>query len=355
MSAATTSLSDRAPTSNDELEECLSRPDERVLSALRKCPGDVIVLGAGGKMGPSLCRMLQRAVDEIGDGRRIIAVSRFGGRADASLAMAAIRGSERIVALSRDLTSAAEVESLPQAPNVIFMAGQKFGTTNDPASTWVMNAAVPTLVANRFRSARIVVFSTGNVYPLTDHSTAGSSEDDDPAPIGEYALSCMARERIFAHYSSKYGSPTLLLRLNYAVDLRYGVLVDLALKVLRGETIDLSMGYVNVIWQGDANAYAIASLAHCDSPALVLNVTGAQTLSVREAAVQIATLVGRSLLLVGSEMNDALLSDSTRMRELMGEPRVSEETLIQWVAAWVASGGALLAKPTHFEERSGRF
>jgi nucleoside-diphosphate-sugar epimerase len=338
-----------------ELEEYLSRPSESALRALERCPGDVMVLGAAGKMGPSLCRMLQRAVDELGDGRRVLAVSRFGGLAPLSLSLPGIRGSEQIVVLQRDLSLPEEVANLPVLPNVIFMAGQKFGTSASPAATWAMNASVPTLVANRFRSSRVVVFSTGNVYPLVSHAGAGSREDDPPAPVGEYAASCLARERIFAYYSERHGFDTLLLRLNYAVDLRYGVLVDLAVKVLNGSAIDLSMGYVNVIWQGDANAAAIAALALCARPPAILNVTGSRVLSVRETAGRLGDLLGKEPRFLGSERDDALLSNSSRMLELVGKPRVDELTLIQWVAAWVKSGGPLLSKPTHFEERGGAY
>lgn len=345
----------QAPRNELELEERLSRPDDRVFGALRSCAGDVIVLGAGGKMGPSLCRMLQRAVDELGDKRRIIAVSRFAGSDHPSLAYPGVAGSERIATLSRDLTSPEAVAAIPLAPNVIYMAGQKFGTSDDPASTWAMNASVPTLVANRFRSSRIVVFSSGNVYPLVQHATGGSRESDHPAPAGEYAASCLARERLFTYYTRRYGSSALILRLNYAVDLRYGVIVDIALKVLRGEPVDLSMGYANVIWQGDANAIAIASLEHCANPPCILNVTGVATLAVRDVALRVGELLGRTPVFAGSESPDALLSDSSQMRGLFGDPLVSEATLVEWVAAWLKGGGCLLGKPTHFGERGGRY
>jgi nucleoside-diphosphate-sugar epimerase len=218
-----------------------------------------------------------------------------------------------------------------------------------------MNASVPTLVASHFQDARIVVFSTGNVYPVTAIDMGGSTEEDPVEPVGDYAMSCLARERIFGWYSTRGGSRALLFRLNYAVDLRYGVLVDIALKVLRGEPVDLTMGHVNVIWQGDANACAIAALALADAPPAVLNVTGVRTLSVREVALRFAELLGRSTLLVGTEMKSALLSNSSRMQKLLGSPLVDEETLIEWVASWISRGGDLLSKPTHFEERSGRF
>ena len=344
-----------APTSTDELEELLSRPRDRVRDALARCPGDVIVLGAGGKMGPSLSRMLQRAADELQDPRKIIAVSRFSGSTNPSLQQNGVAGSDKIHVISCDLTSHDDVAKLPDAPNVIFMAGQKFGTSGNPAATWAMNAAVPALIANRYRSSRIVVFSTGNVYPFTHHTTRGARESDATAPVGEYAMSCVAREQIFSFYSERFKSPTLLLRLNYAIDLRYGVLVDIAQKILRGDTVDLTMGYVNVIWQGDANANAIAALAHCSAPATILNVTGTQTLAIREAANRIAQLMNKQVAFTGTESEDALLSDSSQMQTLFGDPDIDEDQLIEWVAKWVSSGGASLAKPTHFEERSGRF
>ena len=347
--------SDGVPRSIHELEERLSRPDDRVLAALETCSGDVMVLGAAGKMGPSLCRMLQRAVDEMKDRRRIIAVSRFGEIAHPTLAHPAVPGSEQIVCLRRDLTLAEEVATLPLVPNVIYMAGQKFGTSGDPSSTWAMNAAVPALVANRVRSSRMVVFSTGNVYPFTSRTSGGAREKDQTDPLGEYAWSCVARERIFEHYSAKFSYPLLLLRLNYAVDLRYGVIVDIASKVLNGELIDLAMGDVNFIWQGDANAIAIAALSHCAQPPAILNVTGVRTMSVRDIALMAGRLVGKDPIFSGVESDSALLSNSARMRELIGEPRVNEERLIAWVVEWLRNGGITLAKPTHFQERSGRF
>jgi nucleoside-diphosphate-sugar epimerase len=348
-------VTEAGPENEDQLEERLSRPDERVFDALAKCPGDITVLGAGGKMGPSLSRMLQRGVDELGDERRIIAVSRFGGARGMSLAHSGVRGSGRIVTVSLDLTSPADVKTLEPTPNVIFMAGQKFGTTVDPASTWAMNAAVPTLVSDHFRSANIVVFSTGNVYPMTPATGTGSGENDSPAPVGEYATSCLARERIFSWYSGRHDSRLVLLRLNYAVDLRYGVLVDMAQRVLRGDPVDLTMGYVNVIWQGDANAVAIAAMGLCSAPPRILNVTGRKVLSVRFAAEHLGELLGRTPEFRGAEGKDALLSDSSRMCALLGEPRVKDAELMKWVAAWVAVGGRLIAKPTHFEVRDGRF
>jgi nucleoside-diphosphate-sugar epimerase len=343
------------PCNVDELEELLSRPDDRVFAALEKCPGDVTVLGAGGKMGPSLCRMLQRAVNKMGDGRRVIGVSRFAGVEEPSFALPGIAGSHKICAERCDLTRPEEVYALTPTPNVIFMAGQKFGTSADPSATWAMNASVPTLVAQRFRDARMVVFSTGNVYPMVDPGSGGAREDDDVSPVGEYAASCLARERIFSYYSRQYRTEALLLRLNYAVDLRYGVLVDLAVKVNSGQPVDVSMGHVNVIWQGDANAIAIAALGHCRQGPPPLNVTGAATLSVRKVTEELGALLGRSPKFTGREQKGALLSNSARMQSLFGAPRVDEKQLTRWVAAWVKQGGELLARPTHFEERGGRF
>lgn len=342
-----------APDSIEALEELLSRPRAQTADTLRDLPGDIVVLGAGGKMGPSLARMARRAAT-IADGgagaRRVIAVSRFSDAAAAASLRAA--GVETHPA---DLLDPAAVASLPDAALVVFMAGQKFGTASAPSLTWAMNTLVPAHCAARYSGARTVVFSTGNVYPLVAADGPGSREVDAPAPVGEYAASCLGRERLFEHASVHDGTPVAIVRLNYAVDLRYGVLVDLAARVRDGEPIDLAMGYVNTIWQGDAGRIALEALRHAASPPYVVNVTGPERLAVREVAEALGNRLGRAPRFVNTEAADALLSDTLRMAADFAPIDVPAATLIEWVAEWVAAGRPLLGKPTRFERRDGRF
>lgn len=341
---------DSPPRSESELEEVLSRPTADVLHALEECPGDVAILGAGGKMGPSVARMVRRAADQTGEPRRVLAVSRFAsGPIAEQLAEAGIE------VVRADLTDWASLASLPETPNVIFLAGQKFGTRSLPSTTWVTNAVVPALVADRFRASRIVALSTGNVYPLTSVRGNGSREDDTPGPVGEYAWSCLGRERVLEHASRSRGTPIAIIRLNYAVDLRYGVLVDIALKVSTGAPVDVRMGAVNVIWQRDATAQVIQALPHAAVPPYIVNVTGPEVLSVRELALEFGRLFGREPAFTGTESSDALLSDTTRAQSLWGPPSMSASRLITWVADWVMHGGVTLGRPTHFEQREGSF
>jgi nucleoside-diphosphate-sugar epimerase len=257
--------------------------------------------------------------------------------------------------VSCDLLERASVAALPDSRNVIFMAGQKFGTTGNPGQTWAMNTFMPGIIAERYADARIVVFSTGNVYPLMPVVHGGATEDDTPAPVGEYANSCLGRERIFEYFSHTRGLRCAIMRLNYAIDLRYGVLLDIAQKVLSRQPVDLSMGAANVIWQGDANAQALALLDHCASPPFVLNVTGPETVSVRRLAEQFASIFGAEPLFTGEEAPTALLNNAAQAQCLFGYPRVGLQQMIAWTAAWVQAGGATLNKPTHFETRDGRF
>ncbi|MGH7626374.1 MAG: NAD-dependent epimerase/dehydratase family protein [Gemmatimonadaceae bacterium] len=343
-------VSSASPDSDDDLELRLSEPTPGVLDTLRGLDGDVIVLGAAGKMGPSLSRMLRRGLDAVQRGDRVIAVSRFGS-AVARERLHAVN----VETVSCDLNDRVAVGRLPDAPNVVFMAGQKFGTSDAPANTWMMNTAVPAIVADRYRDARIVAFSTGNVYPLVPAASGGAREDTPPAPIGEYAASCLGRERVFEWHATRYGTRVAVVRLNYAVDLRYGVLVDIARKVWRGEPVDVRMGFVNVIWQGDANARAIQCLTHAAAPPFVVNVTGAETLAVRTLAHRFGEMFARKPIITGREADDALLSDASRSMKLFGAPAVSTAQLVMWVADWIQRGGVLHDKPTGFEERTGRF
>ena len=341
------SVAGRAPRSEEELEEALSRPSAGLSTALAPVHGDFLVLGAGGKMGPSLARMAKRA----DPARRVIAVSRWTSTA-AETALQA----HGVETLRADLLDPRALAALPSAPNIVFMAGQKFGTSVSPAATWAMNAAVPAFVAERYAGARIVAFSTGNVYPLTPPARGGSPETDEPAPVGEYATSCLARERLFAAASARHGTLVSIVRLNYAHDLRYGVLTDLAARLVSRQPIDLTMGYVNVIWQGDANALALASLAHATAPEpYVVNVVGTDVLRVADLAAALGTRLDVEPIFAGTEAPDALLSRSTRMRDLLDDPLLPLGTLLDWVADWVARGGPLLNKPTGFEKRDGKF
>ena len=339
-----------APNTEEELDRRLAEPTPAVLEALRPFGGDLVVLGAGGKMGPTLARMARRTFDLLGRRDRVIAVSRFSSpEAEGALRVA------HIETVRCDLADQKAVAALPLAPLVVFMAGQKFGTTGAPDTTWMMNTVVPAYVAERYAGARIVAFSTGNVYPLTPVAAGGASEACPPAPVGEYAASCLGRERVLEYASRRDGTPMAIVRLNYAVELRYGVLVDIVRAVLRNEPVDARMGYVNLIWQGDANARALQCFAHAASPPFVINVTGGDTLSVRDLAEHAGRLLGRVPRIEGEEAPDALLSDARRSIELFGPPAVSVGQMMAWVTDWLQRGGRVLDKPTHFQERRGSF
>jgi nucleoside-diphosphate-sugar epimerase len=334
----------------DQLEERLSRPSDRDLAMMRRLAGDVIVLGAGGKMGPSLARLARRAADEAGVRRRVIAVSRFSSpRSREKLENAGVE------TLSCDLIDRDDVARLPDCENVLFLAGRKFGSTGRSDLTWAMNAVVPANVAYRYGSSRIVAFSTGNVYPFVSAPTGGSVETDEPQPRGEYAQSCLGRERVFEFFSNERGTKCAIFRLNYAVDLRYGVPVDIARKVFDSKPVNLSVGHFNTIWQGDANSYALRCLELCESPPLILNVTGPGIVPVRETAEWFARRFGRDLALQGEESGEALLSNSSLCHKLLGPAEVGLETLLEWVAHWIEIGGRSLDKPTKFEISDGKF
>ena len=339
----------RLPGSSD-IRDLFSSPRAETVAALRACPGDVVVLGAGGKMGPSLATMLARAAAEVGDGRRIYAVSRWSN-AGASRELQDVG----VDIVRCDLLDRGAVSHLPLAPNVIFMAGQKFGTSDSPATTWAMNTFVPAHCIERYRGARMVAFSTGNVYPLSPIAQGGSRETDRLGPIGEYACSCVGRERVLEYFGGRDQTPVAIVRLNYAIDLRYGVLLDIAQRLARGEAISLGMGYVNVIWQGDANRIAIEALPHAAVPPFVVNVTGREILSVRDLANRFAARLGVAARFDGVERSDALLSNTDRMQATFAPAAVSIEEMIERVAQWVEAGGSALGKPTHFETRDGRF
>jgi nucleoside-diphosphate-sugar epimerase len=337
-------------SSVEELEDQLSRPSPHDVAALRELSGDLLILGVSGKMGPSLARRAARAAAEAGVRKRIIGVARFSEPgAEAFLEQSGV-DTQRA-----DLLDFDQLKTLPDAANVIFMAGRKFGSTGAESLTWAANTYLPAQVARRYRDSRIVAFSSGNVYPLVPVSSGGATEETAPAPVGEYAQSVLGRERMFEYFSSLFGTQVCLLRLNYAIDLRYGVLLDIGTKVYQGEPVDVTMGHVNVIWQGDANSACLRSFSVCQAPPLVLNLTGPETLSVRALAVQFGRLFGREPVIQGREADSALLSNAARCHRLFGCPETGLNQMIEWTAHWIARGGARLNKPTHFETRDGRY
>jgi hypothetical protein len=334
-----------------ELEDLLSRPDEATASAIAALDGDLLILGASGKMGPSLARLARRAIDQAGVKKRVIAVARFTN--DRLLSEFAAQGIE---AIASDLLDRGSLDQLPDIENVIFMAARKFGTSGEEHLTWAMNTYLPGLVAERYRNSRIVTFSTGNVYPLRQLVDGGAVETTAVAPVGEYAQSALGRERMFEYGSTRWHTPVVILRLNYAVELRYGVLVDIGRSVFERRPIDLGMPRVNVIWQRDANSWCLRSFAHCQSPPLVLNITGPETLSVRELALEFGQHFGVEPTFVSSgEGHTALLSDARKARGLFGSPTVQPKEMIEWIANWIRDGGSMLNKPTHFQTRDGKF
>jgi len=330
----------------DALDEFLTRPSRALVDDLATVDGDLLILGVAGKMGPTLARLAKRA----SPGRRVVGVARFSDRAVRDQL-----GEHGVETIACDLLDRAAIAALPDAPNVIFAAGHKFGASGAPALTWAMNTHVPALVAERYRAARIVAFSTGNVYGLVPAGHAGASESTAPAPVGEYAQSCLGRERMFEYFSAKHGTPGRIVRLNYAIDMRYGVVFDVASKVLRGDPVDVTMGHVNVIWQGDANAQVLRCLARCTTPTTPINVTGPETISIRWLAQQLALRMGTQAKVVGQEASTALLSDTTQAAALFGYPLVPLARMLEWVADWVKAGGTSFGKPTKFEVRDGEF
>jgi nucleoside-diphosphate-sugar epimerase len=330
----------------EALDEFLTRPTHALVDDLATVEGDLLVLGVAGKMGPTLARLAKRA----SPWRRVVGVARFSDRAVRD--QLAEHGVETIAC---DLLDRAAIAALPDAPNVIFAAGHKFGASGAPALTWAMNTHVPALVAERYRAARIVAFSTGNVYGLVPVGAAGARETTPPAPVGEYAQSCLGRERMFEYFSARHGTPGRIVRLNYAIDMRYGVVFDVASKVKRGDPVDVTMGHVNVIWQGDANAQVLRCLAHATTPTTPINVTGPETISIRWLAHQLAARLGTEAKVVGQEAATALLSDTTAATALLGPPVVPLGRMLDWVADWVKAGGTSFGKPTKFEVRDGEF
>jgi nucleoside-diphosphate-sugar epimerase len=317
---------------------------------MRRLQGDLIVLGVGGKIGPSLARMARRASDAAGVRRRIYGAARFSNPG-----LAGRLESLGIEPIRCDLLDRKSLEALPDVPNVLYLAAMKFGSTGQSALTWAMNTYLAGLLAERYAGRRIVAYSTGNVYAMVPVASTGSLETDPPAPVGEYGMSCLGRERMFDHFSLQHGTPTALVRLNYAHECRYGVIVDLAQQILAGRPIDLAMGYFNAIWQGDNNAWTLQAFDHAASPPFVINVTGPEKLRVRNVAAQLGRWMNKPVEFSGTEAPDALLSDARRAFELFGPPTVPAEQMIRWIADWHSRGGPSLGKPTKFESRSGEF
>lgn len=332
------------------LEQELLKPSEALIADMQTLEGDIILLGVAGKMGPSMARLARQAADMAGVRKRIIGVSRFSD--PSTRAELEEYGVETIAA---DLLNEDHLAALPDAPNIIYLAGQKFGTTGKEPFTWAMNAYLPGRVAERYKQSRIVAFSTGNVYPFSPVTSGGVAEDQPTGPVGEYGQSCLGRERIFQYFASRYNTPTLIYRLNYAIDLRYGVLLEIAKSVAEQKPIDLTTGFVNVIWQGDANEIAIRALHHCEVPAKLLNVTGPETVSVKWLAEQFGSLLGKTPQFVNEPQPTALLSNASLAHQLFGYPRVTLREMIELTVRWIQQGGKTLNKPTHFQERAGKF
>jgi hypothetical protein len=328
------------------LDDLLCRPSQPLIDDLAKVEGDIMILGVAGKMGPTLAGLAKAALPD----RRIIGVARFSDPGVKDWLQA--RGIETI---NCDLLDEAALRALPQAPNIVFMAGRKFGAEGDLSLTWAMNAHVPALVAQAFSRSRIIAFSTGCVYPFVPVDGKGANEDLAPNPPGEYAQSCVGRERMFEYFSKQFSTPGRLFRLNYAIDMRYGVLHDIASKILQGKPIDVSLGHVNFIWQGDAAAQALRCLAHCEVPTSPINVSGHEILAVRDLAAKLGALLGREPVIVGTEQPTAWLTDTSQATKLFGLPIVDTERMIAWTADWVARSMPSLGKPTKYEVRDGRY
>ena len=333
-----------------QLDEILSTPTDYLLNSFSKISGDIAIIGAGGKMGPSLSIMARRALDAIGSKAKVYAVSRFSNNLEKQKLDEA-----GIITIRCDILNLDEVMRLPQAPNAVFMVGMKFGTSSNQSLTWATNTCAAGYIAEKYKSSKIAVFSTGNIYGLVPLTGKGSLETDTPNPAGEYAMSALGRERIFEYFSNKNTTPISIIRLNYACELRYGVLLDIAAKVWNQEVIDLSMGYTQVIWQQEANAISLASLAFASSPPNIINISGGEILKVKDIAQKFATVMNKQPKFEGKESSDALLSNSDKASALFGKPQVNLDNMVEWISDWVMRGGETLNKPTHFENREGKF
>ena len=334
----------------DQLEKLLAAPAPELVNFMRRLDGDIMILGIAGKVGMSLGHQAVEAIRAAGVDKRVFGAARFSDPAAKKQLEA--WGVETIAC---DLMDRAAVNALPRVRNVIFMAGRKFGTEGSEELTWAMNVLAPACAGEHFAGSRIVVFSTGCVYPLVGRASGGCTEADTPAPVGEYAQSCLGRERIFQYCAKQYGAEVLLFRLNYAVDLRYGVLHDIAAAIMAGRPVDNTVGYFNVIWQGDATSVALRALESCSNPAAVLNVTGPEIASVEETAAKLGEWMERPVVLSGVPGDRCYLNDASRMCRQFGPPRVTLERMIRWQAWWTSHGGVSIGKPTHFEVNNGKF
>lgn len=339
-----------SPQTIAELDDVITRPSEEVLAAIQHCQGDFIVLGAGGKMGFHVSRMLQRGLQQLGRSDRVTTVSRFSS---AQGRQPFEESGFNVVAA--DLSDPRQVADAPLAPNVIYLAGVKFGTSTDDGLLERMNVRMPELVADRYKDSQIVALSTGCVYSFTTPESGGSTETSEVDPPGAYAKSCLARERAFTDGSNRHGTPCVLVRLNYSIDLRYGVLVDIAQQVKSGDAIDLTTGHVNVIWQGDAVAQILRCLPLAACPPTVINVTGPETLAVRDLAEKFASRFGTDAVYTSTESERCWLSNSALATEQFGKPKVGVDQMIEWISDWIDRGGAMLGKPTMFQTRDGNY
>jgi nucleoside-diphosphate-sugar epimerase len=340
----------RTPGNEEELDILLSKPSEQLIEVVRNLSGDITILGANGKMGLSQSFMAKQAVDKAGVDKNVLAVSRFTDREGRN--KLETRGIKTIVC---DLLDPEQVKKLPVTENVLFLAGRKFGTGGSEELTWAMNGLAPANCATHYKGSRTVVFSTGCVYPLVKAETGGSKETDKPEPIGEYAQSCLCRERFFEYFAIAHKTSVLLYRLNYATDLRYGVLYDIGIKIWNDEPVLTGVDYFNIIWQGDANNYALLALQKTASPAEILNVTGEDILSVKDVAEEMGTIMKKPVHLVSTGCDHSYLNNASKSFQYFGKPSVSSKELIRMQAEWIMQGGKSLNKPTHFEVDDGKF
>ncbi len=328
----------------------LLQPSEQLIADIAAIDGDIIILGVGGKMGPTLAKLAKQAVDKAGLTKRVIGVARFS---EAGLEEELEK--EGIETIKADLLNDEHLQSLPDAKNIIYMAGVKFGTTGNESFTWAMNSYLPGRIAEKFKNSRIVVFSTGNVYPLMPISSQGATEEVAPEPVGEYAQSCLGRERMFQYFTAKNNTPALIYRLNYANDVTYGVLLEVAKSIKENRPIDLKMGAVNLIWQGDANEIALRCLNHCTVPAKILNVTGPETVSLRWVSEHFGKLLGVAPVFINEEQPTALLANASECFYLFGYPKITLKHMMEFILEWLNQGGKTINKPTHYSERKGKY
>jgi nucleoside-diphosphate-sugar epimerase len=335
----------------EQLEELLSRPTDYCIEALSRTKGDIIILGVAGKMGPTLARMAKRAlVAANASSRKVIGVARFSNAQHQNELE-----QHGIQTIKADLLDQKQLDKLPDAENVVYMPAMKFGSTGAEALTWAMNSYLPGMCAQRYESSKIVAFSTGNIYGLTPVVRGGPTESAELNPSGDYAMSCLGRERIFEHFSRVNKTPVAIIRLNYATEMRYGVFVDVAQSVWSDQEINLAMGAMNAIWQGDANAMTLASFDHVSTPPFILNLSGPELFSLRRVASDFGRMMNKTARFSGDEASDALISNCQKCHRLFGYPQVAPQRMMEWIAQWVMSGGASLGKPTHFETRDGKF